>query len=299
MKTFYVEYGSTTTITWENTPILGQIQITKYSSEYNQVTGAAAGTALSGATYEISNYKSGTVVGYITTDSRGVAASDPLPLGRYIITEVSAPAYYQLSSETFDVTLEYEGQIIKLAAYNDSATLDVSITKTGISEVLAGATMSYNFTIANTSNVELDDFYWHDRIPTDVTTATTLTTGTYNQFMYYQVLYKTNYNDYQVLASNLLTTNNYSFALNTIPLMSGEVVTDIYFDFGTVPAGFQSVTQPTLSVSVNPSTTTDYNIINRADVGGQYNGTWISCEAYWITIVRNLYPVVTLPKTGY
>ncbi|WP_409967720.1 SpaA isopeptide-forming pilin-related protein [Bengtsoniella intestinalis] len=298
-KTIYVRYGSSSEVTWENTAILGQIQITKYSSEYNQVTGAAAGTALSGATYEITNYKSGTVVGYITTDSRGVAASDPLPLGRYIITEVAAPAYYQLSSETFDVTLEYEGQIIKLAAYNSSATLDVSITKTGISEVLAGATMSYNFAIANTSNVALDNFYWHDRIPTDVTTASTLTTGTYNQFMYYQVLYKTNYNDYRVLASNLLTTNNYSFALNTIPLMSGEVVTDICYDFGTVPAGFQSVTQPTLSVSVNPSTITGYYITNRADIGGTYQGLSITAQAYWITIAKNLYPVATLPKTGY
>ncbi|WP_409968048.1 SpaA isopeptide-forming pilin-related protein [Bengtsoniella intestinalis] len=299
VKTFYVEYGGTTMITWENTPILGQIQVTKYAGDTNQVTGVTAGSTLSGATFEISDYRTGAVVGYITSDSRGIAASDPLPLGRYIVTEVSAPAYYQLSSEVYDVTLEYEGQIIKLASYNYSAELDVSITKTGVSEVLAGSTMTYNFTVANTSNVALDNFYWHDRIPTDVTTATTLTTGTYNQWGYYQILYKTNYNDYRVLSSNLLTTNNYSFSLNTIPLMSGEVVTDIYFDFGTVPAGFQSVTQPTLSVSVNPSTTTDYNIINRADVGGQYETVWITKEANWVTIVRNLGITITLPKTGY
>ncbi len=299
VMTFYVRYGGTTTITWENTPILGQIQVTKYSAEYNPITGDPAGTALAGAVYEISNYRSGTVVSYITTDARGVAASNPLPLGRYIITEVTAPAYYQLSGETYDVTLEYEGQIIKIADYNDSADVGVSITKTGISEVLSGSTMTYNFTIANTSNVAVENFYWHDRIPTDVTTATTLTTGTYSQWLTYQVWYKTNYNDYRVLASNLSTTNNYSYALNAIPLMAGEVITDIYFDFGTVPSGFQSITQPTLSVSVNPNTISGYYIINRADVGGQYQSIWVSKESSWVTIAKNLGTAVTLPKTGY
>ena len=110
-----------------------------------------------------------------TTDARGVAASKPLPLGHYLIREVSAPAYYQVSAETFDVTLEYAGQIIKLAAYNKPAELGVTLTKTGIKEVLAGSKMSYRFTIANTSNVDLQNFYFHDKIPYDVTTASALT----------------------------------------------------------------------------------------------------------------------------
>ena len=69
--------------------------------------------------------RSGAVVDYITTDARGVAASDPLPLGRYLVREVTAPAYYQLSDQTFDVTLEYAGQILKLAAYLDLCELEV------------------------------------------------------------------------------------------------------------------------------------------------------------------------------
>ena len=115
------------------------------------------------------------------------------------------------------------------------------------------------------------------------------------------MLYKTNYNDYRVLASNLLSTNNYSFALSALPLQYGEVVTDIYFDFGTVPVGFQSVTQPTLTVSVSPTAVNGYYLTNRADAGGKYGGTWQTANASWITIVRNLTPVrvVLLPKTGY
>lgn len=135
----------------------------------------------------------------------------------------------------------------------------------------------------------------------DVTTASALTTGTYNARLTYRILYKTNYNDYRVLASNLLSTNNYSFGLSGLQLMAGEVVTDIYFDFGTVPSGFQSVTKPTLMVSVNPRTANKYYVTNRADAGGKFGETWQSANASWITIVRNLTPVrkPLLPKTGY
>ena len=300
MKTVYVSAGRTVEIEWENEPITGQIQIYKYAGEYNEITGTAPGTPLKGAVYEIINARSGKVVDYITTDSRGVAASKPLPLTRYQIREVSAPAYWQVSSEVFDVTLEYAGQIIKLSAYDKTAELGVSITKRGNAAVLAGNQMRYDITVANTSNVDLESFYWHDRIPTDVARATTLTTGTYSARLNYRILYKTNYTaNYQVLASNLLTSNNYSFALNAIPMQAGEVITDIYFDFGKVPVGFQSVSNPTLSVMVNGNAVNGYYMTNRADVGGKYLGTWQTANASWVTIIQRYGTTLTLPKTGY
>lgn len=300
MKTVYVSAGRTVEIEWENEPITGQIQIYKYAGEYNEITGTAPGTPLKGAVYEIINARSGKVVDYITTDSRGVAASKPLPLTRYQIREVSAPAYWQVSAQVFDVTLEYAGQIIKLNAYDKTAELGVSITKRGNAAVLAGNQMRYDITVANTSNVDLESFYWHDRIPTDVARATTLTTGTYSARLNYRILYKTNYTaNYQVLASNLLTSNNYSFALNAIPMQAGEVITDIYFDFGKVPVGFQSVSNPTLSVMVNGNAVNGYYMTNRADVGGKYLGTWQTTNASWVTIIQRYGTTLTLPKTGY
>lgn len=300
MKTVYVSAGRTVEIEWENEPITGQIQIYKYAGEYNEITGTAPGTPLKGAVYEIINARSGKVVDYITTDSRGVAASKPLPLARYQIREVSAPAYWQVSAQVFDVTLEYAGQIIKLNAYDKTAELGVSITKRGNAAVLAGNQMRYDITVANTSNVDLESFYWHDRIPTDVARATTLTTGTYSARLNYRILYKTNYTaNYQVLASNLLTSNNYSFALNAIPMQAGEVITDIYFDFGKVPVGFQSVSNPTLSVMVNGNAVNGYYMTNRADVGGKYLGTWQTANASWVTIIQRYGTTLTLPKTGY
>lgn len=299
-KTVYVSPGKTVEIEWENTAVTGQIQIYKYAAEYNEVTGTAAGTPLKGAVYEIVNARSGKVVDYITTDARGVAASKPLPLTRYQIREVTAPAYWQLDPTVHDVTLEYPGQIIKLSAYDKPAGLGVSITKRGNAQVMAGQSMRYDLTVANTSNVPLESFFWHDKIPYDVTRPTTLTTGTYSARLNYRILYKTNCNtSYQVLASNLLTSNNYSFSLNAIPMQAGEVVTDIYFDFGKVPVGFQSVVNPTLSVMVNGNAVNGYQMVNRADVGGKYQGTWQTATASWVTIIRRLWNTPTLPKTGY
>lgn len=299
-KTVYVQPGKTIEIEWENTPITGQIQIYKYAAEANDITGTAAGAPLQGAVYEIVQERSGKVVDYITTDARGIAASKPLPLGRYKIVEVTAPAYWQLDATVHDVTLEYSGQIIKLSAYDKPSSLGVSITKRGNASVLAGSTMRYDITVANTSNVDLESFYWHDRIPTDVARATVLTTGTYSARLNYRILYKTNYNStYQVLASNLLTSNNYTFSINAIPVQTGEVVTDIYFDFGKVPVGFQSTANPTLSVVVNGNAVNGYQMVNRADVGGKYQGTWQTAQANWVTIIQKLWNTPSLPKTGY
>ena len=300
LKTVYVTAGKTIEIEWENEPVTGQIQIYKYAAEYNEVTGTAPGTPLKGAVYEIVNARSGKVLDYITTDARGVAASKPLPLTRYQIREVTAPAYWQVSSEVFDVTLEYPGQIIKLSAYDKPSSLGVTITKRGNSAVMAGSQMRYDFTVANTSNVPLESFFWHDRIPTDIANATVLSTGTYSARLTYRILYKTNYSaSYQVLASNLLSSNNYSFALNAIPMQAGEVVTDIYFDFGTVPVGFQSVANPTLSVMVKGMAVNGYQMVNRADAGGKYQGTWQTATASWVTIIRKIGTTPKLPKTGY
>ena len=300
-KTVYVERGKCAQIEWENSAVTGQIQIRKYSSEDNTVTGQLAGTPLEGAVFEITQARSGKVVGYIVTDARGVAASGPLPLGRYFVTEVSAPKYYQLSGEKMKAEIEYPSQIIKLSAYNKPATLGVTIKKSGNYEVQSGQTMSYDFSgIANTSNVALNHFFWHDRIPTDATRALSISTGTYNARLYYKVTFKTNLNDYRTLASNLLTSNNYSLSLNaaTLRLAQGEYVTDVRFEFGTVPSGFSSVVKPTMRVQVLGTVSNGYQIINRADVGGQYLNEWQTAKTTWVTTVRR-FNTTPLPKTGY
>ena len=102
------------------------------------------------------------------------------------------------------------------------------------------------------------------------------------------------------LASNLLTSNNYSLSLNaaTLGLAQGEYVTDVRFEFGTVPSGFASVLKPTMRVQVLGTVSNGYQIINRADVGGQYLNEWQTAKATWVTTVCR-FNNNPLPKTGY
>lgn len=83
-------------------------------------------------------------------------------------------------------------------------------------------------------------------------------------------------------------------------LQASTNIPNIYFDFGKVPVGFQSTASPTLSVVVSGNIANGYQLINRADAGGKYQGTWQTAQGYWVTIVRKLNTSTpTLPKTGY
>ena len=304
VRTLRIRRGETTELVVENTPILGQIQVVKKSAQDNPVTNQPKGSLLEGAVFEITNADTGRVVDTMTSDSRGIAASNPIPLGRYYVQEIQAPRFYQLNSEKVEVKLKVEGDVVRIEMYNDAANINTSIEKTGNYTVDAGSNMRYDFTnIANNSNVPLDNFFWHDRIPTDAVRAGTLTTGTYNTRVWYKITYKTNENDYRTLADNLLSTNRYSFKIDSgsLKLASGEYVTDIRFEFGTVPAGFKMTEKATLLVYVPAYMSGGYNIINRADCGGSYQGEWDNSTSTWVTKIYRAptYTKPTLPQTGF
>lgn len=304
VRTLRIRRGETTELVVENTPVLGQIQVVKKSSQDNPVTNQLKGSLLQGAVFEIENAETGRIVDTITTDSRGIAASNPLPLGRYFVREIKAPRFYQLNTQKVGVKLKVEGDVVRIEMYNDAASIKTSIKKTGNYTVDAGDNMRYDITnVANQSNVPMDNFFWHDRIPTDAVRVGTITTGTYNARVWYKITYKTNKNGYRMLADNLLSTNRYSFKVDSgsLKLAIGEYVTDIRYEFGTVPAGFRMTEKATVYVYVPSYMGNGYNITNRVDCGGSYQGEWDSSTSAWVTRIHRapIYTKPTLPKTGY
>ena len=298
-KTVYVKSGETTEVEWENTPITGQIQITKRSADYNHTNGLPAGTLLEGAVFEITD-KAGNVVDTIRSNSRGLVVSKQLPLSRYFIREVKAPEHYGISEKELTVYLEYEGQIARLEVEDKSLTTGVSITKTGPKEIMANQPVRYAFSnIANTSNVSLSNFYWRDTLPAQVRLEKVVT-GTYNFPGTYKIVYRVNGGDYRTLADNLSTSKNYTLAASSVALglASNERVTEIMFVFGQAPAGFAQVEKPYLycrAVAGLPAG----SFVNVADVGGTYNGTWVQAVSRWVTSVYGKPTVPKLPRTGY
>ena len=300
LKTIYLRYGSTTEIEWANTPIRGQIQIVKKSADYNPTNGLPAGSLLEGAVFEIYD-KAGNVVDTIRTDRNGRAVSKLLPLSRYTIREVRAPAFYSANPTAMTGYLEHEGQIVTFEVTNASVNTGVSIKKTGPSEVMPNRPIRYMFLqIGNNSNVALDSFYWRDTLPAQ-TTVNRLVTGTYNQAQSYKIVYKVNgAGAYRTLADNLSTTKNYVLDMRpaVIGLAANERITEVMFVFGTVPAGFAQVETPVLYGTVHGGLSNGTSLVNSADVGGLYNGQWIQAVSRWLTTVYAK-TTMTLPKTGY
>ena len=301
-KTVYVESGETTEVEWENTPITGQIQITKTSADYNSVNGWPAGTPIPGTEFEIYNARTGNLVDTVETDKNGVASSRPLPLGRYKIVESKAADFYGLDKTPIEVEIEFAGQIVKVAMTNKSLYTNVSIQKTGYVEVMPGQQIRYDFSgIGNNSTTSLTSFFWRDTLPGQAVRLDKIVTGTYNVPGNYKVVYKTNLSGgtWRTLADNLSTQQNYVLDASkaALCLASNEYVTEFMMSFGVVPANFRQVEAPQVYATVYAWLTGGSQFVNQADVGGVYNGQWIMATSRWVTKVYK--PAEPLPRTGY
>ena len=300
LKTIYIRYGSTTEIEWSNTAECGQIQIIKKSADDNATNGLPAGTLLEGAVFEIYD-KAGNVVDTIKSDRNGRAVSKTLPLSRYTIREIKAPANYSINPTVMTAYLEFNGQIVTFEVQNTSVSTGVSIKKTGPVQAVPGQPIRYVFSqIKNSSNVALDSFYWRDQLPAQVTLSK-IVTGSYNQPLSYKVVYKTNLSgDYRTLADNLSTSKVYVLDARpaVLGLAANERVTEVMFVFGNVKAGFAQVETPYIYATARSGLANNSGIVNVADVGGLYNGQWIQAVSRWLTTVYTK-TTVKLPKTGY
>lgn len=300
LKTIYVRAGSTTEIEWSNTAECGQIQIIKKSADDNATNGLPAGTLLEGAVFEIYD-KAGNVVDTIKSDRNGSAVSKTLPLSRYTVREIKAPANYSINPTVMTAYLEFNGQIVTFEVQNTSVSTGVSIKKTGPVQAVPGQPIRYVFSdIKNSSNVALDSFYWRDQLPAQVTLSK-IVTGSYNQPLSYKVVYKTNLSgDYRTLADNLSTSKVYVLDARpaVLGLAANERVTEVMFVFGNVKAGFAQVETPYIYAAARSGLANNSGIVNVADVGGLYNGQWIQAVSRWLTTVYTK-TTVKLPKTGY
>lgn len=300
LKTIYVRYGSTTEIEWSNTAECGQIQIIKKSADDNATNGLPAGTLLEGAVFEIYD-KAGNVVDTIKSDRNGRAVSKTLPLSRYTVREIKAPANYSINPTVMTAYLEHEGQIVTFEVQDSSVSTGVSIKKTGPVQAVPGQPIRYVFSqIKNSSNVALDSFYWRDQLPAQVTLSK-IVTGSYNQPLSYKVVYKTNLSgDYRTLADNLSTSKVYVLDARpaVLGLAANERVTEVMFVFGNVKAGFAQVETPYIYATARSGLANNASVLNVADVGGLYNGQWIQAVSRWLTTVYTK-TTVKLPKTGY
>jgi len=281
----------------ENRLMVGNIQIVKRAAAANSITGDREGDTLEGAVFEITNERL-EVVDTITTDSRGVATSRDLPLGRYAIREITSPDFYLIYDGVFYADVRMHGDLIRFEVLNHPVDVEVTITKHGNEEALAGDVIRFDFEgIANESNIPLDDFFWRDILPEEVRLERVVT-GTWSDRVRYRLVYSTNLNSqYRVWRDNMLSTVSHELEVSDLNLRTNEFVTSFRFEFGTVPAGFREVEAPHIFTRVLEDLPHEHRIVNRVEVGGRVGDEYVYDTDSWVVVVFAA-PRGPLPQTG-
>lgn len=301
-RTMHVTSGKACELIWENTPLKGQLTVTKYSAEDNASKNVPAGSLLAGAEFTIYDMD-GKAVQTIVTGANGQAHSRNLPLGRYQVVETKAPDGYLINEQAATINVTSENDDIKLNVYDKTAQIGVTLRKNSTKYAYAGGLTKYYFTdVKNNSTCGMTGFFLRDYLPAGVN-AVTLYTGTWSADLTYSVQYYTNKDqNWKTAAAGLSTNSQRSIDLSaaTLGLPDGERVTAVQFMFGNVPAGFHEKVAPVLMVQVQPYLGNGYQLLNKGVAAGFVGSKLYSAWSEWTSIVLNpvKYPS-SLPKTGY
>lgn len=299
IKKVVLEEDKISNITFENEKIKGYIKIMKTSLDDNPITGDIAGTPIPNITFDVYDSE-GNIVDVLVTDSEGMAISDLLIYGQYIVKEESSGEYWQLNTNEYIVDINKNLETIEVNITNESDKPDVDIEKSGIIQTTENQEIRYDFHIKNTGNTNLDNFTWFDYLPSDYVKMSKLVTGTYNQDLDYSIYYKTNLNDYRLLVENLNTQVNNYIDFSKIQLEEGEVITEFRADFGTVDVGFESVIDPYIFVITNEGLEDDTTFTNKTRVEGNHDAYLVWDEDDHTTkIYKKEIKVKKLPRTGF
>lgn len=272
----------------------GKLKITKVDSNDNSKT-------LEGAVFGIYNGNN-ELVQEIVTDENGIAISELLPYGKYHCRELETGSkYYLLNEENFEFQVKNDGETIEKTYTNEPVTPEVNIEKEGTIETKPNEIVDYTFyNIENKSNIYLEQFKWIDYIPTDYIRLETMTTGTWNQDLKYNVYYKTNKSgEYILFKEDLDTKENYNLDFREIQLDNDEYITETYFDFGKVDVGFKEDVKPTMKCRTLDNLQNNDTFTNKTKTVGIYGEITVESNTKWTTLVHvPEAPKPTLPDTG-
>ena len=288
-------------VIFENEKIKGQIEVNKVSSNDNKLTGDKKGTPLEGAVFEVYN-SNDELVDTLITDSKGKDISKLLVKGQYYLKEIdSGSPYYLINSDIFKAEIKEHKEIVDVNVEEDSVDIEVDVEKKGFIETQSKDSIYYNFkNIMNKSNVSLDNFTWQDTLPTQALRVDRIYTGTWNENLEYSIWYKTNKNDYKMLADGLSTQVNNEVSFKTAQLEEDEFIVEYEFRFEKVRAGFSEVESPVLYCDMLENLGNGFVFTNYTKVFGNYLDKYVEDTDEWSTVTyfKEIEIIKKLPKTG-
>ena len=114
-------------------------------------------TKLAGAVFKVTSTTDPSKTWTITTGEDGTATTEKLPAGTYKVQEITAPAGYQLNTDTYNLTVSATTGVIKTVEDEKTPTVDVQVNKTWVGTVGGPVTVRlYKDGVASTETLTLD-----------------------------------------------------------------------------------------------------------------------------------------------
>lgn len=301
-KTYNIEVrkNETSEIKIENSKKKGKIKIIKISKNDNKLSNEKAGEPIKNAVFEIYS-ADGRFIEKVSTNEEGIAISDELVAGKYLIKEVEAGKWYVLNNNTYEIELNEDQKIVEITIENESADPKIQIDKEGPEKALSGKEIKYSFKIENNGNTEVENLTWYDFLPYEKATITKFSTGTFNKEVNYNIYYKTNNcKEYILLKENLNSKVNNYIDVSEVYLEDNEEITEIKIEFGKVEQGFKSEENPYMYLKVKQGLNENDELINETILDGYYEDYKLSSEDIVNTVIENkIQQEKRLPRTGF
>lgn len=281
----------------------GFFDFTKTSKDDNELTGEKKGTYLPNAVYRLENDITGELIAELKTNENGtIEEKIMLKAGKYRIFEVeSGSPYYLIDEEIYYFEISENGQAVHFDFEDESVKTELDIEKTGIIQAQANDEIRYDFnTVANNSNVSIDNFTVIDDLPYEYIDITKLFTGIYSDDVNINVFYKTNLSeDYILYKENLSSKVNNYIDFESVELKEGEYITNFKMEFGTVPKGFKAETTPFMFAKVKSTVKGDDVWTNHVSLTGTFLDVHLEDKDEWTTkSYEKELTIKKLPRTG-
>lgn len=116
---FTINWNEETIVIVENKKAKGNIKIIKTSEDDNLLNGKKAGSAISDVVFKIFDIN-GNFIEKIITNEDGIASSDKLELGQYIIKETKTNEDYELNDKEYIVSITENEETVEIGITNKS-----------------------------------------------------------------------------------------------------------------------------------------------------------------------------------
>lgn len=281
----------------------GFFDFTKTTSDDNQYTGDKKGDYIANAVYRLENDTTGEFIADLKTNENGTIEEKVLlKAGKYRIFEYEKPnEFYLLDPTIYYFEITKNGQAVHFDFEDEPVKTELDIEKIGIIQAQAGDEIKYDFnTVANNSNVAIDNFTVIDDLPYEYIDITKLFTGVYSDEVNINVFYKTNLSeDYVLYKENLSSKVNNYIDFESIDLKEEEYITNFKMEFGTVPANFHAETTPFMFAKVKMSVKGDDVWTNNVKLTGTFMEIPLEDKDDWTTkSYEKQLTIKKLPRTG-